>query len=149
MFDFIVNRFGVLKHIPLLPHLFDALLKLGLLISNKRVLDLMDEIEQEVLSWKNTSMQIHKYGGIQFNCGKNEIGHIHGNGLLDILFSRAIKSQFLKEEKVLDHHTFKNSGWITFPIKTIEDKESAIELLKYSYESFQIKYADALYRNND
>ena len=140
MFSFIVNRFGALKHIPLMPHLFDALLKIGVLLSNKKILDLMDEIETEVLSWTNTSLHIHKYGGIQFNLGKKELGHIHGNGLLDILFSRKIKSQLLQEGKVKEHHTFKNSGWITFHIQNVDDKRIAIDLLKYAYGTSEQSY---------
>ena len=133
MFNFIVKYFGFLKHVPFFPHLFEAWLKIFVLISNKKILDYVDEVENEVLSWKNTSIHIHKFGGIQFNLNKKELGHIHGNGLLDILFSKMTKSQLLKEGKVGDHHTFKNSGWTTFKIKTEEDKKSAIELLKQAY----------------
>ena len=82
-------------------------------------------------------MQVHKFGGIQFNLNRRELGHIHGNGLLDILFSRKIKSQLLKEGKVKEHHTFGNSGWITFQIQNTEDKKLAIELLKYAYANSQ------------
>jgi hypothetical protein len=116
-----------------MPHLFDALLKIGVLFSNKKILDFIDEIEQEVLSWKNTSVQIHKYGGVQFNVGTKELGHIHGNGLLDILFSRSVKSQLIQEGRVKEHHTFKNSGWATLQIENTPDKDLAIELLKFSH----------------
>src|SRR5687768_15994117 len=128
MFNFIVKHFGLLKHIPPLPHLFDACLKVGTLLFNKKVLDYVDDIEHEVLSWKNTSIHVHKFGGLQFNLREKEIGHIHGNGFLDILFSRKIKNQLLKEGKVKNHHTFKDSGWITFQIQTDQDKGLATEL---------------------
>lgn len=135
MFNFIVKYFTFLKYIPLFPHLFDGLLKLLLLISNKKILDYIDEIENEVLTWENTSMQIHKYGGIQFNHSNKEIGHIHGNGLLDIHFSKQIKSQLPESGNIIEHHVFKNSGWISLYIRTISDKQLAIELLKYSYNN--------------
>jgi hypothetical protein len=133
MFDLIIKHFGAFKHIPLLPQLFDSLLKIGILLSNRRILDYIDDIENEVLSWQNTSIQIHKFGGIQFNLNGTELGHIHGHGLLDILFNTKIKSFLLKEGKAKEHHTFKNSGWITFQIKNADDKKSAIELLRYAY----------------
>ncbi len=133
MFNFFVKYFGILKHVPLLAHVFDALIKIGVLFSNRNILDYVDDVENEVLLWQNTSVQAHKFGGIQFNLSGKELGHIHGNGLLDILFSRKIKSQLLKEGKVKEHHTFKNSGWITFQIQTADDGKSAIKLLKYSY----------------
>src|SRR5690349_1481899 len=100
MFDFIVNRFGILKHIPFLPHLFDALLKIGTFISNRNALDYVDDIEKEVLRWENTSLQTHKFGGIQFNVNGKELGHIHGNGFLDILFSKRIKAELISSGKV-------------------------------------------------
>ena len=130
----VVKYLGFLKHVPLLPHLFDGLLKIGLLISNKAVLGYLDEIENEVLSWKQTSLQLHKYGGIQFNLGGREIGHIHGNGLLDILFSKDIKAQLIKGGRAKEHHIFKNSGWISFYIRTHDESLVAIELLRESYK---------------
>ena len=133
MFEFTVKYFGFLKHIPLLPHLFDAWIKIGMFFSNRKILDYIDDIEKEVLSWEKTSARIHKFGGIQFDHDKKEIGHIHSNGLLDILFSKEIKGKFLMEGKVKGHHTFRNSGWITFQIKAQKDKAIAIELLRYSY----------------
>jgi hypothetical protein len=134
MFNFTVKYFGFLKHIPFLPLLFDFFLKIETLIKNKQVLFFMDEIEEEVLSWQKTKSGFHKYGGIQFDTGKKEIGHIHSNGLLDILFSKEIKERLIAENKVIEHHIFKNSGWISFFIRTKQDKNAALELLKYSYE---------------
>jgi Family of unknown function (DUF5519) len=133
MFNITVKYFGFLKHIPLLPHLFDSFMKIGILFSNKHILDYIDDIENEVLSWNNTTVHLHKFGGIQFDVNKKEIGHIHSNGILDILFTREIKEQLIKQGKAKEHHTFKNSGWITLYIKTAEDKNTAIELLRDSY----------------
>ncbi len=133
MFDITVKYLGFLKHIPVLPQLFDGIIKLQTFLSNKQVLDYVDEIESEILSWENTSASIHKFGGLQFDVKNKEIGHIHGNGLLDILFSREIKMDLLKNGSVKEHHTFKDSGWISFLIRKEEDKKYAIELLRRSY----------------
>ncbi len=133
MFNITIKYFGFLKHIPLLPHLFDSFMKISILFSNKHTLDYIDEIENEVLSWNNTTVHLHKFGGIQFDVNKKEIGHIHSNGILDILFSREIKTQLIKQGKATEHHTIKNSGWITLHIKTDEDKITAIQLLRDSY----------------
>jgi Family of unknown function (DUF5519) len=132
MFEFVVTYLGFFKRVPLMAQLFDALLKIETFFFNREILDYIDDIETEVLSWSNTSVHVHKFGGIQFNLGNEEIGHIHGNGLLDVLFDRKIKSQLLVEGKVSDHHTFKKSGWITFRIESEVDKQYALDLLKYS-----------------
>ena len=133
MFEFTMKYFGFLKHVPLLPQLFDALLRVQSLFINKSALNHIDEIESEVLSWENTSAHLHKFGGIQFDVKEKEIGHIHGNGLLDVLFSKEIKAVLLKDGKAKEHYIFKNSGWISFRVQNEEDKKYALRLLRESY----------------
>jgi Family of unknown function (DUF5519) len=133
MFDFVVKFLGFLKNIPLLPQVFESGLKVATALTAPKVLTYMDEIEAEVESWEKTSISNHKYGGIQFNKDGAEIGHIHGNGLLDIPFNKKTKNEFIKEGKLKDHHIFKNSGWSSFYIHTNEDKDYAIKLLRESY----------------
>jgi luciferase-like monooxygenase len=133
MFKFIVKYLNFLKHIPPLPQIVDGLIKLDTFLFRREVLHHIDEIERTVLSWNGTSLKMHRYGGVQFDVNKKEIGHIHSNGLLDILLKREIKEQLIREGKVEDHHVFARSGWISFYIKTEKDRDYAIELLEYSY----------------
>lgn len=133
MFHFVVRNFGFLKHVPLLPHIFDSLLKLQTFVCHRHLLDTFDSIEEEIRSWKDTTVTLHKYGGLQFNVHKKEIGHLHSNGLLDLLYSRKIKKMLIEEGRVSDHHIFKKSGWISFYIVSPEDKDYAIKLLMLSY----------------
>jgi hypothetical protein len=137
MFDLVVKYAAPLKHVPVLPHVFDALMKIGTLFTNKNVLDYLDEIENEVLSWEHTELQMHKFGGTQFNLYNKELGHIHGNGLLDILFNRKEKSELMLKYPIKEHHVFKDSGWISFLVKTEVDKKIAIELLRYAFLAAQ------------
>jgi hypothetical protein len=134
MFDWVVKNVGFLKHVPLLPHIFDASLKVISLLYNKNLPDYIDEIENEVSAWPTATVRAHKFGGIQFNTNNGELGHIHGNGLLDVLLSREQKSLLMQEYPVQHHHVFKNSGWISFRVKTAADKQIAIELLRRSYD---------------
>jgi predicted DNA-binding protein (MmcQ/YjbR family) len=116
-----------------LPHLFDTQLKLWSLITNPAMLDSLDNIEAEVLSWPGTNTTLHKYGGMQFNYNGHEIGHVHSNGILDIRFSRKTKQQLMDEGRVNDHHVFDKSGWISFYIRGKEDADNAVELLRMAY----------------
>lgn len=134
LFSFVVRYLGFLKFIPLFPHVFDSLLKLWIFVSKSYLLDWMDEIEAEVLSWEGTNTSMHKYGGLQFNCNNKEIGHLHSNGLLDILYSREIKQQLLDKGRVQPHHVFEKSGWISFYIVNHQDKTYAKELLQIAYK---------------
>ena len=135
MFDFTVRYLGFLKHVPLLPHLFEALLKVNTVLSNRSVLDHIDDIENTVLSWDHTSIHPHKFGGVQFNVNGKEIGHLHGNGLLDVPFRKSTKEKLVTETngRVKEHHIFKKSGWISLHIQNSSDKELAISVLKLSY----------------
>jgi Family of unknown function (DUF5519) len=133
MFDFVVKYLGFLKNVPLLPQVFEVYLILWSFIFKPEVLDVIDAVRDEVLSWNDTSESMHKYGGTQFDCRGKEIGHIHGNGILDILFSKKIKEQLLAEGKIKDHHVFTRSGWVSFYIRKKEDEVYAIQLLHLSY----------------
>jgi len=133
MFDFVVRHLGFLKSVPLLPQVFEAFLIMWSFIFKPEVLDCIDTIHDEVLSWDGIKECRHKYGGMQFDCYGKEIGHIHGNGILDILFSKKIKEQLLAEGKIKDHHIFANTGWISFYITKKEDAAYAIKLLGLSW----------------
>jgi hypothetical protein len=141
MFNFIVRYFGFLKAIPLVALVFDCILKLWTLITNPTLSDLLDEIETEVLTWPGTKSTLHKYGGTQFDYQDMEIGHIHSNGLLDLLLNLKTKQQLLAEGRVTDHHTFTKSGWVSFTIKNKEDKANALALLRIAYLMHCLKHA--------
>jgi hypothetical protein len=134
MFIFIVKYFSFLKFIPLLPQLFDSQLRLWAVVVNPAVIDCIDDIEKEVLSWDGTRTKLHKYGGLQFNCSGSEIGHIHSNGILDIRFNQKIKEQLVEQGRISNHHVFTNSGWVSFRITGRQDMGYAKGLLKMAYQ---------------
>jgi len=133
MFKFVTRYLGFLKSVPTMGWLFDGLLKLWTYFTQPVLLDWMDEIEAEVLRWDRTTSVIHKYGGTQFNYNGREIGHIHSNGLLDMLLSRSAKAELMRDGRISDHHTFRNTGWVSFYIRTVEDKDYALGLLRKGY----------------
>ena len=38
-------------------------------------------IEREVGSWSGVSVAPHRFGGVAFNVGRRELGHLHGSRL--------------------------------------------------------------------
>jgi hypothetical protein len=134
MFKWIINYLGFLKDVPLLPHMYDGVLRVITLIRNRELARSMEEIEEEVSSWPSVTVHFHKYGGTQFDVNGKEIGHIHHNGLLDALFNLSVKQELIKNKRAVDHHTFVNSGWISFYMHSSSDKENALQLLRQSYE---------------
>ena len=114
--------------------MFDSLIRVWVLLTQLELLIWLDEIETEVLSWQNTNVSIHKYGGLQFNYLGKEIGHIHSNGLLDVLFKLKTKGTLMEIGRISHHHVFIKSGWVSFYIKQPDDKSYALQLLRLKYE---------------
>lgn len=134
MFSFVVKYLGFLKSIPLIAILYDSLIRLWFFATKPQLLDWLDDIEETISKYPNTSITVHKYGGTQFNYLDKEFGHLHSNGLLDIRLNRTIKQQLLKDGKIQNHHVFKNSGWISFYITNEQDCKYAMGLLLLAYE---------------
>ena len=134
IFSFVVKRLGFIKSIPLTALIFDSGLKLWLFISKSERLDWFDDIEEELLKWDGVNISLHKFGGTQFNYGKYEIGHLHSNGILDILFDKKTKLALVSGGEAKEHHVFKESGWISFYIEKRDDLPDAISLLRKRYD---------------
>ncbi len=133
MFLFTIRYLGFLKYVYGLPWLFDCWLKVYSLLTQPKIFDWIDIIEAEITSLPNVTVHLHKYGGLQFDVNGKEIGHIHSNGLLDMPLNRAIKQQLMPEGRIQDHHSFKNTGWISFYITTAGDVAYAIKLLTIGF----------------
>jgi Luciferase len=97
--------------------------------------DAMQKIIESVSAWEGVTSRAHRFGGIEFTLGRRELGHMHGNTLVDIPFPKAIRNELVESGKVLPHHVLPDSGWISFYIKKDEDVTYAIELFKLSYET--------------
>ncbi len=95
------------------------------------------KIRQEMLSLAGVEAQPHRFGGVEFVLGCREIGHIHGNRLVDIPFPTKIRDELLAQGRAKAHHVLPDSGWVTFYIRQPEDVDAAIALLRYSYELAQ------------
>jgi hypothetical protein len=95
--------------------------------------NLIDKIEQSLLTWLSVSATEHNRGGREFKWKDKEIGHIHWNGDLDILFSKKIRDALLADKKVQIHKWVPDSGWTTLVVNDESDIASALQLLKLSY----------------
>ena len=84
--------------------------------------------------WESVSSQPHRFGGIEFRIGKRELGHLHGDYLLDIPFPRKMRDELIESGRVAPHHILPESGWVSFYIRCEEDIDEAIRLLNLSFE---------------
>ena len=93
-----------------------------------------DRIVAAVRSWQGVEIRPHRYGGLEFRLGKREVGHIHGDALVDIPFPKAVRNEIVAAGKAEPHHILPNSGWISLFLRRAEDVETAIRLLERSLQ---------------
>jgi luciferase-like monooxygenase len=91
-------------------------------------------VKREALSWDGVECHPHRFGGVEFRVGTREIGHMHGDHLVDIPFPKKVRDQILADREAQPHHILPESGWISFYIRADSDVTRALSLLKRSYE---------------
>jgi hypothetical protein len=92
------------------------------------------KIKETLLSWPDVAAHPHRFGGTEYRIGKREIGHIHGDWLVDIPFPTKVRNEIIAADRAQPHHILPDSGWISFYLREPNDVERAIELFRQSYE---------------
>ena len=92
------------------------------------------QIVNTLLTWEGMEAHPHRFGGTEFRIGKREIGHIHGDSLVDIPFPKKIRDEIVAAGEAQPHHILPETGWVSFYLREEGDVEKAIALLKRSYE---------------
>ncbi len=95
--------------------------------------NIVNELSKRVGEWEHIEIGPHRFGGVEFNVDTAEVGHVHIGGVVDILFSRAIRDQLVTEGLANQHHILPDTGWISFTVRSEEDLEHAVWLLRLSY----------------
>ena len=99
------------------------------------------QITTAITQWPEMTVAPHRFGGVEYQLGTREIGHIHGDTLVDIPFPTTIRNELVASGQVRPHHILPDSGWISFYIRQPEDVNLAIELLQKSYKIAQDQMA--------
>ena len=93
-----------------------------------------EKIKQAVASWANVTAEPHRFGGTEFRIDTREVGHIHGDSLVDIPFPTKVRNELIAAGRAQPHHILPDTGWISFYLRVDEDVQHAIDLLRLSYE---------------
>lgn len=93
-----------------------------------------DRIRETVLTWESVTAHPHRFGGLEYRIGRREIGHVHGDRLVDIPFPTNVRNEIVAGGLAQPHHILPESGWISFYIKELDDVDRAIDLLRRSYD---------------
>ena len=96
--------------------------------------DAQTAICNAVTSWEGVAQRPHRFGAIAFFRANRELGHIHGDGLVDIPFPRDVRDQLVGGGEAQPHHILPRSGWVSVPLHCAEDVTRAIKLLRRSYD---------------
>jgi len=94
-------------------------------------------ITRALTSWAGVTVQPHRFGGVEYAIGKREIGHIHGDHLVDIPFPKKVRNEIVAAGRAQPHHFLPETGWVSFYLRQETDVEQAITLLHESYQIAQ------------
>lgn len=91
-------------------------------------------IQQTLLTWAGVKAVPHRFGGTEYRLGeKRELGHIHGDWLVDIPFPKKVRDEVVAAGRAEPHHILPDTGWVSFYLRQPEDVARAIELFQLSY----------------
>ena len=130
IFKFVVRRLRWLARIPFLPQLFDAGLVIGTILFDRPRLRAMETFEKAACHRNAIETRPHRFGGVGFFVGTTEIGHLHGNGLLDLFVGKTNGAEQIEAGRALPHHVFPDSAWISFWLRSPADIGPALELFE-------------------
>ena len=94
-----------------------------------------EQIREAVVAWPGITAHPHRFGGTEYIYGeRREIGHTHGDQMVDIPFSTRIRAELVAAGRAEPHHILPETGWVSFYLREAGDVERAIELFRMSYE---------------
>ena len=100
-------------------------------------------IAAAVMAWPGVERFPHRFGGVEFRLGKRELGHLHGDALVDLPFPRTVRDELVAAGRARPHHVLPDSGWVSFWIESPGDVERAIALLRLAYDRALVARARA------
>ncbi len=91
-------------------------------------------IAEQLLSWPEVTRKPHRFGGTAYLYKGKEIGHVHGDHLVDLNFPKPVRDQLVATGRAQPHHILPESSWVSVYIQSNEEVEKAIELMRLKYE---------------
>ena len=90
-------------------------------------------IQTELLSWPHVEAHPHRFGGTEYRIGKRELGHIHGDQLVDIPFPMKVRDEVVSAGLAEPHHLLPDTGWVSLYLREPTDVDRAVELFRRSF----------------
>lgn len=87
----------------------------------------------EVTAWEGVTTQPGRFGSTQFVVGKREVGHVHGDSVVDIPCRKEKCREWIDAGRA-EQHRFAPGFGVTVFIRSEEDLKNALNLLHESYD---------------
>ena len=102
-------------------------------LDQRQAARLVDRIIEEVAAWPHVNTEEHRFEGREFILGPREVGHVHRWGIVDVPFTKRLRDQLIEEGRTGEHHVVPESGWTTHYVKSEDDVDECVWLLRLSY----------------
>ncbi len=93
-----------------------------------------ERIDDVVSAWDGITGHPHRFGGREYRLGDREIGHVHGDALLDIPFPTKARNEIIEGGLAEPRHVLPQTGWVTFHIRQPVDVDRAVALFRRSFD---------------
>ena len=97
-------------------------------------------INAAIMQWPEVISGKHRFGGLEWRIDSTEIGHIHGNAMVDIVFPSKVRDALVAAGRAEPHHIYPEIG-ISFYLNEPADIDRAVELLRIAYDLIQERHA--------
>ena|ERR1700730_10788181 len=62
-----------------------------------------EKIDAALQGWSGITSQPHRFGGTEYCLGRREIGHVHGDSLVDIPFPKTVRNELVAAFKDVEY----------------------------------------------
>jgi hypothetical protein len=131
-FGFVVRRMRWLGRVPGVPQVFDGMLLGWTALRHPRRLRVMEQVEAAALKLPGVRLSVHRLGGTGFSVEGRELGHLHGNGLLDVFTGQNAAAELVAAGRAEWHHVFGKSAWVSYWVRSEGDVAGATLLLEHA-----------------
>ncbi len=97
-------------------------------------IDLGERVASIIKHWDGVDLRPHQFGGVEFRVSHREIGHVHLDGVADLLMPVRLRRDLVAAGRAEAHRTQPHSGWISFRLRNEHDVPAALELFRLNYE---------------
>jgi hypothetical protein len=99
-----------------------------------------DELIRETVgAWPGVESVVHRFGGTEYRFGRKEMGHVHGDRLVDMPLPRRLHDELIAAGRAQPHHVLPDTGWVSVWMEGPEDAARVIELFRLQYDRYSAK----------